>query len=152
EEDETPDWSPDGKWIAYSALRGNTHHLYVKSSDGSGEEKVLATAPNHGHTGSWAPDGSSIVYTDFAVATRADIWMRPLAPEGPPRPIVQTPFNERAPRISRDGRWIAYTSDESGRDEVYVQSYPRPGAKFQVSIDGGGEPVWSPSGHELFYR
>ncbi|HEV8435254.1 MAG TPA: protein kinase, partial [Thermoanaerobaculia bacterium] len=152
EEDETPDWSPDGKWIAYSALRGNTHHIYVKSADGSGEEKVLTTAANHGHTGSWAPDGSSIVFTDYSASTRGDIWFKPLAPAGPPRPILQTPFNERAPRISRDGHWMAYMSDESGRDEVYVQSYPRPGAKFQVSIDGGGEPVWSPSGHELFYR
>jgi len=151
-EEETPDWSPDGKWIAYSALRGDTHHLYVKSSDGSGGEKVLASSANHAHTGSWAPDGTSIVFTEYTAATRGDIWMKPLDGAGQPRPIVQTPFNERGPRISRDGHWIAYTSDESGRDEVYVQSYPQPGAKFQVSIDGGSEPVWSPAYPELLYR
>ena len=152
EEDESPDWSPDGKSIAYSALRGNTHYLYVKPSDGSGEENVLAMTPNHAHTGSWAPDAASIAFTDYTGATRGDIWIKPLTPDGQPRPLIRTPFNERAPRISPDGRWVAYTSDESGRDEVYVQSYPRPGAKFQVSIDGGVEPVWSPAGQELFYR
>ncbi len=152
EEEETPDWTPDGKSIAYSALRGNTHFLYVKSSDGSGEERVLAQTANHAHTGSWAPDGTSIVFTDYTADSRGDIWMKSLTPAAPPRPLVQTRFNERAPRISPDGRWVAYTSDESGRDEVYVQSYPRPGAKFQISVDGGGEPVWSPAGHELFYR
>jgi Tol biopolymer transport system component len=152
EEEETPEWSPDGKGIAYSAVRGNTHGLYVKSSDGSGQERVLAMTANHAHCGSWAPDGTSIVFTDYTTATRGDIWMKSLRPEGQPLPIVQTPFNERAPRISPDGHWIAYTSDESGRDEVYVQSYPQSGAKFQISIDGGGEPVWSRAGHELFYR
>ena len=152
EEEETPDWSPDGKSIAYSALRGNTHYLYVKSSDGSGDEKVLAATANHAHTGSWAPDGTSIVFTDYTASSGGDIWMKSLRPEGQPRPLVQTPFNERGPRISPDGHWMAYMSDESGRDEVYVQSYPQAGAKFQVSIDGGGEPVWSRSGQELFYR
>ena len=152
EEDESPDWSPDGKSIAYSALRGKTHNLYLKSADGSGEEKVLAETANHTHAGSWAPDGTSIVFTDYTAATRGDIWMKSLLPGAQPRALVQTPFNERAPRISPDGRWVAYTSDESGRDEVYVQSYPQPGVKFQVSVDGGSEVVWSPAGHELFYR
>jgi Tol biopolymer transport system component len=152
QEEESPDWSPDGKSIAYSALRGNTHNLYVKRSDGSGEEKVLVETANHAHAGSWAPDGTSIVFTDYTAATGGDIWMKSLSPAAQPRPLVQTPFNERGPRISPDGHWLAYTSDESGRDEVYVQSYPQPGAKFQISIDGGGEAVWSPAGHELFYR
>jgi hypothetical protein len=68
------------------------------------------------------------------------------------QPFLRTPFNESVPRFSPDGRWLAYISDESGRYEVYVQPYPGPGGKWQVSTDGGAEPVWNPNGRELFYR
>jgi Tol biopolymer transport system component len=68
------------------------------------------------------------------------------------QPFLQTPFNESAPRFSPDGRWLAYTSDETGRWEIYVQPYPGPGGKWQISADGGMEPVWNPNGRELFYR
>jgi serine/threonine-protein kinase len=68
------------------------------------------------------------------------------------KPFLRTPFNESAARFSPDGRWLAYISDESGRYEIYVQPYPGPGAKLQISTDGGTEPVWNPRGRELFYR
>jgi Tol biopolymer transport system component len=67
-------------------------------------------------------------------------------------PFLATPFNEGAPQFSPDGRWLAYVSNESGRYEIYVQPYPGPGAKSQISTDGGGEPLWNPDGRELFYR
>ena len=68
------------------------------------------------------------------------------------QPFLRTPFNEAAPRFSPDGRWLAYISDESGRYEIYVQPYPGPGGKWQISTEGGTEPVWNPNGRELFYR
>jgi serine/threonine-protein kinase len=68
------------------------------------------------------------------------------------QPFLQTPFNESAPRFSPDGRWLAYISDESGRYEIYVQPYPGPGGKWQISTEGGTEPAWNPNGRELFYR
>jgi serine/threonine-protein kinase len=71
---------------------------------------------------------------------------------GDPEPFLVTPFQERAAAFSPDGRWLAYVSDESGQDEVYVQPYPGPGPQFTVSTAGGREPVWSPDGSELFYR
>jgi Tol biopolymer transport system component len=151
-EEETPVWSPDGKLIAYSAVRGTTHHVYSKPADGSGTEQLLAASSNHAHVGSWAPDASSLAFTDYTVSGGGDIWIATLTGKRETHPLIQTAFNERGPRISRDANWVAYTSDESGRDEVYVQSYPRPGAKFQVSTEGGTEPVWSPAGDELFYR
>ena len=81
-----------------------------------------------------------------------DIWLLPFDGDRKPSPFFRTPFNERAAQFSPDGRWIAYMSDESGRFEVYVQPYPGPGGKWQVSTDGGEEPVWGRSGRELFYR
>jgi eukaryotic-like serine/threonine-protein kinase len=67
-------------------------------------------------------------------------------------PFLQTPFDESTPRFSPDGRWLAYMSNESGRNEIYVQPYPGPGGKIQISTEGGAEPAWNPSGWELFYR
>jgi Tol biopolymer transport system component len=76
----------------------------------------------------------------------------PLEGKRTPRPFLKTPFNERAARLSPDGRWLAYVSNESGRDEIYVQPFPGPGGKWQISASGGNEPVWSRDGRELFYR
>lgn len=76
-----------------------------------------------------------------------------LAPgKSAPEPLVKSRFNEAAARFSPDGRWVAFVSDESGREEIYVQPYPGPGGKRQLSADAGGEPVWAPNGRELFYR
>ena len=78
--------------------------------------------------------------------------MLPLEGERQPQPFLRTPFDEFAPMFSPDGRWLAYLSDESGRLEVYVQPYPGPGGKWQISTEGGAEPVWARDGQELFYR
>src|SRR5207245_2747083 len=81
-----------------------------------------------------------------------DIWVLTLGEKVERRPWLRTPFNERAARFSPDGHWLAYVSNESGRDEVYVQPFPGPGGKWQISISGGTEPVWSHAGSEIFYR
>ena len=100
--------------------------------------------------GSWSPDGTTLAFHERKAGGERDIWTVARGQE--PMPFLLTPFDERSPRFSPDGRWLAYVSDESGRDEVYVQPFPGPGAKWLVSTDGGREPVWGRDGRELFYR
>jgi len=146
DEDETPVWTPDGKRVTYR--RGDK--VLWKPADGSGTEELLATVENNPHLGSWSPDGRMLAFNAIA-STGEDIFLLSTDVKGPPRPFLQTPFNERGPMFSPDGHWLAYTSDESGRDEVYVQAFPGPGGKWQISTEGGSEPVWARDGKRLFY-
>jgi serine/threonine protein kinase/Tol biopolymer transport system component len=164
-EDETVAWAPDGKAVAFSANRkgqpsprelgperpGTTRGIYRQASDGSGAEERLLDADSHPHVSSWSPDGRTLAYTDFDPDYSGDIWILTLGQKAEKRPWLRTPFNERAGSFSPDGRWIVYVSNESGRDEIYVQPFPGPGGKWQVSVSGGTEPVWSRDGKELFY-
>jgi len=110
--------------------------------------------------GSFTPDGKELLYTELNPKTNWDIWVLPM--EGDPstssgqgrkpRPFLQSPFYDGNARLSPDGRWLSYGSDESGRFEVYVTPYPGPGGKWQISTDGGAEQAWSPDGKEIFYR
>ncbi len=152
-EDETPIWTPDGRRVTYSSDRsGQPRSVYWKAADGSAAEERLFTSEHHPHVSSWSPDGRALAFTDFDPVTGGDIWVFPLQGRRAPHPFLRTPFNERAARFSPDGRWLAYVSNESGSDEVYVQPFPGPEGKWQVSTNGGTEPVWSPKGGELFYR
>ena len=100
---------------------------------------------------SWSPDGQLLAFIENNPATGQDIWVLRLD-DRKAQPFLRTRFNEGAPRFSPDGRWLAYYSDESGRKEVYVKPYPAPGGKWQISTDGGMEPVWNRNGREIFYR
>jgi Tol biopolymer transport system component len=100
---------------------------------------------------SWSPDGQLLAYVEANPVTQEDIWILRLS-DRKQLPFLRTQFNENAPAFSPDGDWLAYVSDESGRFEVYVQPYPGPGAKYQISSEGGSEPAWNPNGKELFYR
>jgi Tol biopolymer transport system component len=103
-------------------------------------------APN-----SWSPDGQLLAFIVVNPTTGRDIWVLRFS-DRKAQPFLQTPLNETAPRFSPDGRWLAYvSSDESGRDEIYVQPYPGTG-KWQISTEGGTEPLWNRNGRELFYR
>jgi len=147
-----PLWTPDGKRLAFQSSSAGPANLFWMPADGSGAVERLTTS-EHLHTPHcWSPDGRVLSFTEVHPDTGRDIWLLPVEGERKPYPFLQTPSNESAPRFSQDGRWLAYVSDETGRFEVYVQSFPGPGGKWQISTEGGSEPVWNPNGRELFYR
>ena len=154
-----PVWRPDGKRIAFQSSKEGRLNIFWQLADGSGGLERLSTSEYNNAPNSWSPDGQLLAFIQINPTTGYDIWVLrmddPSTGSGQVRkaqPFLQTPFNEGAPRFSPDGRWLAYTSDESGRNEIYVQPYPGPGGKSQISTDGGTEPVWNPNGRELFYR
>jgi len=100
---------------------------------------------------SWSPDGQLLAFVEIDPTTGYDIWVLRMG-DRKPQPFLRTPFDESAPQFSPDGHWLAYISNESGPWEVYVQPYPGPGGKWQISTEGGTEPVWNRNGRELFYR
>jgi Tol biopolymer transport system component len=143
-----PSWSPDGKRITFQS---NETTLFWQLADGSGARERLTASEYVKRADSWSPDGGLLALTQFDPSTGRDIWVLRLS-DRVSQPFLRTPSNESAPRFSADGRWLAYISDESGRNEVYVQPYPGPGGKWQISTEGGTEPVWNRNGRELFYR
>ncbi|HJR36721.1 MAG TPA: protein kinase [Gemmatimonadales bacterium] len=148
-----PAWSPDGKRVGYVLERGRTTDVRVTSAEGGG---TAVSIPGARRLEPWevvfTPDGRSALLRTVAPSGSRDIWLVALDSTRPPVPLLQNPANEVAPALSPDGRWLAYVSTESGRAEVYVQSFPKMAARVPVSLDGGTEPVWSPRGDELFYR
>jgi Tol biopolymer transport system component len=147
----SPIWTPDGRRVIYTAGLPNGN-LHWKSADGSGREEPLATSPNMQRATSVSPDGRTLVFVENDPGRAADIWTMSLEGDRTPRPFLQTPFAEGTAMISPDGRWLAFQSNESGRFEVYVAPFPAGGTKFQVSTNGGFQPLWSPDGRELFYQ
>jgi Tol biopolymer transport system component len=152
-------WSPDGSRIIFGASPPSSYsyELFQKLASGAGNEETLAHAGVNAFPNDWAPDGKSVVYEALAEKTDYDLWILPLdnrAPSGAgiqPVPYLQTPFREKSARFSPDQRWMAYESDESGQFEIYVQTIPASGAKWQVSTAGGRQPSWRRDGKELFY-
>ena len=146
-----PVWSPDGTRIAFGSDRTPPTQLYVKPTAGGAEERVLDTTYDAYPT-DWSPDGRFLIYSGGrASATRNDIWMLPLDGERRPRPLLQSPFHEAEGQLSPDGRVLAFSSDESGRPEVYVGRMPTLTERWQVSTGGGRFPTWRRDGKELFY-
>jgi Tol biopolymer transport system component len=158
--DGIPVWSPDGKHVAFSSTRnGDSDNLFWMRADGAGEAVRLTEGKNSQFAFSFSPDGKRLAFVELDPHTNTDLWTLSLEdPEsdhpkvGKPEPFLVTPFNEMTPTISPDGHWLAYSSDESGRSEVYVRPFPGPGGKSQVSTASGAKPVWSKKEHELFYR
>jgi Tol biopolymer transport system component len=150
--DPFPLWSPDGSQIAWASNREGIYHIYRKASSGSGTEEVLLEGPGFKLPTDWSPDGRHILYRVVDPATRYDIWALPTAPGAKPFPLLKTEANEAAAVLSRDGKWLAYGSDETGRYEVYVDTFPPGGGKRQVSTTGGNSPMWRADGRELFYH
>jgi eukaryotic-like serine/threonine-protein kinase len=146
-----PTWSPDGKLIAFDSDKEGLLNIYWRLADGSGGLQRLTTSPYANVPMSWSSDGQFLAFIETGGDTGSDIWVLRLS-DRKPQPFLVTPFNESVPRFSPDGHWLAYISNESGRYEVYVRPFPGPGGKWQISTDGGTEPVWNRNGRELFYR
>ena len=143
-----PVWSPDAEWVAFTS--GPRVNVFWQKADGSGSVEQLTSNDYRSAPASFSADGQLLAFTESNPRTGRDIWVLNLA-ELESRPFLQTRYEETAPKFSPDGEWIAYSSDESGRREVY-EPYPGPGGKWQISYNGGLGPVWNPEGGELFYR
>jgi dipeptidyl aminopeptidase/acylaminoacyl peptidase len=131
--------------------RAGPSNLFAQAADGSGSAERLTRGPFISVASSWSPDGQTIAYMQPNPESGLDIWTVGVA-DPKPRPFLKTKYNETSPEFSPDGHWLAYASDESGRFEIYVQPFPGPGGKWQISTGGGTEPAWNPAGRELFYR
>jgi eukaryotic-like serine/threonine-protein kinase len=149
---ERPEWSPDGARVLYRSDRGNRTGIYWRPADLSADATPLVLGKRVDvYEGVMSPDARYIAYQLDTLG--ADIYYRALAGDTTPHPIAANPSAvEIMPRISPDGKWIAFVTDESGRNEVVVQPFPGPGGRVQVSVNGGAEPVWSRDGSRLFYR
>ena len=146
-----PFWTPAGKRIIFS-LESPVYNLFWKAADGSSAEEPLLSSGNDKYPGSVSADGKTLAYAEQHPETRFDLWVLPLEGERQAKPFLLTPYSEYRPYFSPDGHWLAYQSNQSGRYEIYVQAYPGPGAKVQISTEGGTEPIWAGNGRELFYR
>jgi Tol biopolymer transport system component len=136
--------------VAFNSNRAGPIDIYRKRASGAGtEEPVLKSPEPLKNLWQWSPDGRTLVFSRPSSATGWDVWITPATPGGTPTPYIQTPFNETFGAISPDGRWMAYVSDESGKPEVYVQSFPTPGDKYQVSTSGASTCTWSRDGKEM---
>jgi Tol biopolymer transport system component/predicted Ser/Thr protein kinase len=148
---EGPRWSPDGTRIAYTWSNNSPQVVKIRSLAGDTVTTLLESDPLFKRFHGWSPDGQSILYSRLDPATQWDLWVLPLGGDRTPRPYLRTRFNETAGEISPDGRWIVYDSDESGQVEAYVQSFPTPGGKYQVTTGGGANFGWSTDGRQLYY-
>jgi Tol biopolymer transport system component len=146
-----PSWTPDGKRIAFQSNKEGQSNIFWQLADGSGGLERLTTSEYLQSPMSWSPDGQLLAFMEINPTTERDIWVLRVG-DRKARAFLGTPFSESVPKFSPDGRWLAYISNESGRYEIYVQAYPGPGGKWQISTEGGTEPVWNPNGRELFYR
>jgi hypothetical protein len=143
-------WTPDGTRITYASASAGPENLFSRPSDASGTAERLASSDAQQAPGAWTPDGKTLLFV-LGGALDADIWTLSVEGDRQPHPFLKTPFSEQYPDLSPDGRWLAYASNQSGRAEVYVQPYPGPGARQQISLDGGTAPAWSRDGREIFF-
>ena len=152
ENDRNPVWSPDGSAIAFSTIEEATYNIYVKASSGVGEARLLMDSEVSLFPRSWSSDGRYLVYVEAPPGT-SDIAAIELDGEGEPISLLKSAeFNEMTPRLSPDGRWLAYASNESGRNEVYIAPFPSMDGKWQVSRSGGSEPTLEPrDGRSIYF-
>jgi Tol biopolymer transport system component/tRNA A-37 threonylcarbamoyl transferase component Bud32 len=149
--DTNPLWSPDGSRIVFASTREGVRNLYQKIAGGGGNEEVLLKSSEDKVPDDWSLDGQFIVYQTSNPKTKWDLWVLPMSGYRQSLPFLQTEFNEGQAQFSPDGKWIAYTSDESGAPEVYVQTFPASEGKWRVSSGSGSQPKWRRDSRELFY-
>jgi Tol biopolymer transport system component len=151
--DSTAFWSPDGSRLIFRSNRNGVYDLYEKPATGTGDEQRLFASSDDKIPSDWSADGRVLLYVNDHKETGRDLWALPIQPQGvgTPFPVVRTRFAEDQGQFSSDGRWIAYRTNESGKDEIYVQAFPGPGGRARVSTEGGSQPRWRRDGRELFF-
>jgi eukaryotic-like serine/threonine-protein kinase len=155
--EDSPVWSPDSTRLAFLTQHVGDEGIRVKLASGAGSDQPLLTISTTASTtpptpNDWSPDGRFLVYQQLTQGVnRSDLWMLPLTGDQKPVPLVQAPGAQLRAAFSPDGHWIAYDSDESGSTQVFVQPFPTTGGKFQISKDGGSQPLWRGDGRELFF-
>ena len=152
ERDFAPVWSPDGKRIVYSRENKTAWDLYVKDAAGTGEPQLLLESAENKVATDWSKDGSTLIFASLGTDTTWDTYALPMNGDRKPVPLVKTKFSEHGGVLSPDGKYLAYRSNESGQNEVYVQEFPEAKSKYQVSTNGGVDPFWKGDGRELYYR
>jgi eukaryotic-like serine/threonine-protein kinase len=149
--DSEPVWSPDGARIVFQSNRTGTFDLYQKNAGGGGQEEMLLKSDRPKNPHDWSADGRFLLYTELAPQTGLDLWALPMNGDRKPQVVLNSPFREMQGHFSPDSQWIAYVSNESGGDQVYVQRFPPSGGKWQVSTAGGYQPRWRRDGKELLF-
>ena len=152
--DTAPLWPPKGDRVVFTSRRDGDNALFLTAADGSGPAEHLLTVEDALalHAYSWSPDGNSLVFEYSTIDTLGDIGVVSLSDASRWETLIQTAASERAPAVSPDGRWIAYHSDESGRQEIFIEPFSGGGSRRPVSTSGGLQPMWSQDGRELLYR
>jgi serine/threonine protein kinase/Tol biopolymer transport system component len=146
-----PIWSPDGDSIAWYSNKDGLNALYRKAASGAGKDEKLVEFPRAIGPDDWSSDGKFILFDVTDSTNRTHLWVLPIAGKRQPAQYLHSDSNESHGRFSPDGKWVAYESDESGNTEIFIQSFPAGGGKWQVSSGGGSQPQWRRNGHELFY-
>ena len=151
-ENRDPTWTPDGKHVAYSGYRNGKYRVFWKPIDGSGPEESLLASDNAVDAWFWTPDGRALLYAEYGTSIGQNIGLLPMDDREHPHLLFPKEYNVEWAILSPDGKWIAFNGDESGRSEVYVAPFPSLAPRERISTDGGMHPLWSPDGHELYYR
>jgi Tol biopolymer transport system component len=149
--DDWPVWSRDGSQILYTSNRAGKWSLWQKPASGTGNAELLYERPLLTAATDWSRDGRFVIFQTPDPTTGFHIWVLPLSGDRKPYPFLQSQSNEVLGKLSPDGRWLAYQSNETGSSEIYVQAFPGKEGKWPVSVKGGTFPIWSRDGKELFY-